>query len=218
VAASLQKLDTQGVAYRTRPFKKIHAHEYLVPGPNWLWAIDGHSKLLRFGIEIYGCIDAYSRMIVWLYVGLSSTTALSVAGQFLSCVQKYQIFPVRIRSDRGVETSILADYQFNLYRNFMKTIGGCTDDIINNLPLRDCYIFGTSTRNIRIESWWRQLQEKQLSPWVVGNLSSLSYTTTNMIVLGLFEEYRESRLLSSGSTTGLHYQLICVYASNPLRM
>jgi hypothetical protein len=42
--------------------------EYIVPGPNYIWSIDGHKKLSPFGFEIYTTIDAYSRCIIWIYV------------------------------------------------------------------------------------------------------------------------------------------------------
>jgi hypothetical protein len=38
--------------------------EYIVPGPNWIWSIDGYDKLSPFGIEIYACINAYSQNII----------------------------------------------------------------------------------------------------------------------------------------------------------
>jgi hypothetical protein len=49
-----------------------------MPGPDWIWLINGHDKLLLFGIEIYACINTYSRNIIWVYVGISNRTAYSV--------------------------------------------------------------------------------------------------------------------------------------------
>jgi hypothetical protein len=34
---------------------------YCVPGPNYIWSVDGHMKLELFGTEIYAGVDAYSR-------------------------------------------------------------------------------------------------------------------------------------------------------------
>jgi hypothetical protein len=39
--------------------------QFLVPGPNYQWCIDGHDKLKAYGFEIYAAIDAYSRNIIW---------------------------------------------------------------------------------------------------------------------------------------------------------
>jgi hypothetical protein len=53
--------------------------KYIVPGPDFVWCIDGYMKLELFGIEIYAAIDGYSRYIIWTYVGsrLGSGTPLS---------------------------------------------------------------------------------------------------------------------------------------------
>jgi hypothetical protein len=45
--------------------------------PNFLWSLDGYAKLSPYGFQIYACIDAYSRRIMWIYVGRSATTAIS---------------------------------------------------------------------------------------------------------------------------------------------
>lgn len=37
------------------------------------------------------------------------------------------------------------------------------------IELKDCYLFGTSTANQRIESWWGQLSKGQLIKWRVCN-------------------------------------------------
>jgi hypothetical protein len=71
IAEMNRQLDPIGVAART-----AHAHRqrsrYRVKGPNRVWSIDGHDKLTRFGIEIYGMIDAYSRFIIDCYVGIGT--------------------------------------------------------------------------------------------------------------------------------------------------
>jgi hypothetical protein len=43
--------------------RNIPRGEYWVPGPNYVWSVDGHMKLELFGIEIYAGVDAYSRYI-----------------------------------------------------------------------------------------------------------------------------------------------------------
>ena len=32
---------------------------YFVPGPNFVWSIDGHHKLSMYGIKIYACINEF---------------------------------------------------------------------------------------------------------------------------------------------------------------
>ena len=38
----------------------------LFVGPNFLWHLDGYDKLKQFGFAIHGCIDGFSRFIIWL--------------------------------------------------------------------------------------------------------------------------------------------------------
>ena len=73
IQAELALQDPVDTASR-RPGRGKHRRrfEYVVPCPDHLWSIDGHDKPRRWGIEIYGAIDAYSRRIIWLYVGISN--------------------------------------------------------------------------------------------------------------------------------------------------
>jgi transposase InsO family protein len=156
---------------RSKTYKAKKRREYRVPGPNWLWAIDGHAKLIHAGIEIYGAINTYSRCIVWVFVGLSACTQVSVVQQFLQVVRSRNLFPKRLRSDRGSETAMIADAQYYLSKEDKRISEGLTEVEAAILPLKDCYIFGTSTSNVRIESWWNQLQRKCLIPWRVSRPS-----------------------------------------------
>jgi len=45
--------------------------QFNLQGPNWMWSIDGHDKLMglyknEFPLAIHGCIDSFSRKIIWL--------------------------------------------------------------------------------------------------------------------------------------------------------
>jgi hypothetical protein len=131
--------------------------EYLVRGPNFIWSVDGHEKLKPYGFEIYACIDAYSRYIVWIYVGISAGTAVSVGQQYLNAVRETGVIPHYIRSDCGKETSQLAYAHFRL-----------SDSNEPSCPFEKCYMYGTSTANQRIESWWQQLSKSLLFRWRVS--------------------------------------------------
>jgi hypothetical protein len=54
VLTALRILDDYGVTRNEEKWRD----DYVVPGPDWLWYRDGHDKLSRFGIKIYGCVDA----------------------------------------------------------------------------------------------------------------------------------------------------------------
>lgn len=119
---------------------------YVSPGPNDVWHVDGHMKLEPFGIEIYAAIDGYSRFIVWVYIGVSARTAVSVLRQSLDTFTSMGFQPRKIRSDRGTETTLMADTQYELRR--------LQDP---SLKPSDCYIYGRSVDNQRIEGWWGML-------------------------------------------------------------
>ncbi|ODH17513.1 hypothetical protein ACO22_06260 [Paracoccidioides brasiliensis] len=104
---TVQLLDPDGIKRRLNDLQR-HRGSYIVPGPNYLWSIDGYCKLQHWGIEIYAAIDAYSRYIVWIYIGITNRTAASVLRQFLDVLQATSTFPQIIRSDRGTETSMIA--------------------------------------------------------------------------------------------------------------
>jgi hypothetical protein len=119
-----------------------HREEFLVPGPNWVWSVDGHMKLQVYGFEIYAGIDAYSKYIVWIYMGVSARTAVSVLKQYLNIVSvPNAVMPAYIRSDRGTETMLCANAHFHLSKA-----------VDPDLQFQECYIYGTSTNNQRIEA------------------------------------------------------------------
>ena len=60
----LQIIDPLGVQLRSRG--KLRRRIYTNPGPDFMWHIDSYDKLKPYGICINGCIDGYSRYIIWL--------------------------------------------------------------------------------------------------------------------------------------------------------
>jgi len=56
----LHELDPVGIANRCLHTTYMPKGGYFVPGPNYVWSIDGHHKLSMDGIEIYAGVDAYS--------------------------------------------------------------------------------------------------------------------------------------------------------------
>lgn len=140
--------------------------------------MDGYLKLAPYGIEIYAAIDAYSRYILWIYVGITSRTAVSVLRQFLEAVQVVKHQPRIVRSDRGTETVLLAEAQHKLQKSRHP-----------EAQLTDCYIYGTSTANQRIEAWWNQLSKGLLFRWRVCILFLLFYFVRTLI--------RRDRLISN---------------------
>jgi hypothetical protein len=46
-----------------RQAQAIHRRDYHVVRPNALWHIDGHHKLIQYGIVIHGGVDGYTRYV-----------------------------------------------------------------------------------------------------------------------------------------------------------
>jgi hypothetical protein len=55
--------------------------------------MDGYMKVWPFGIEIYAAIDGYSCFILWIYVGISTRTAISVYKQIIDAVLSFGYLP-----------------------------------------------------------------------------------------------------------------------------
>ncbi|KAI9776548.1 MAG: hypothetical protein M1816_005235 [Peltula sp. TS41687] len=143
--AVVRELDPEGVAQRTNRMQR-HRGEYVVAGPNQLWSLDGYCKLEQYGFQVYAAIDAYSRYVVWCYVRISARTQISVLRQYLDTIQNLDIMPQIIRSDRGVETPLMANAH---HERWLKSVG----QEWTNKSLEQCYYYGTSTANQRIEAW-----------------------------------------------------------------
>lgn len=156
---AMRKIDPEGVRARLAR-KNRKRKKFLVAGPDAIWSIDAYCKLEFCGIQIYAVIDAYSRKLLWIYVGVSSRTAVSVAKQFLTYLQDEKIMPHKIRSDRGLETLLIADAQHQLCMDL-------DDRSEEDKEFDRCWIFGKSTANQRIEAWWMQLQTSQLNRYLI---------------------------------------------------
>ena len=63
VVDSINRIDKLGQGLRQRVGKKRLPRKYTVPRPNALWHIDGHHKLIAWGIVIHGVADGYTRKV-----------------------------------------------------------------------------------------------------------------------------------------------------------
>lgn len=178
---------------------------FTLPGPNHTWSIDGYCKLQRFGFEVYAAIDAYSRYIIWSYVGVSALTSRSVFIQYLLAINHFGFMPMVLRSDRGVETTMAAAAHYflalttltqrrivprrarngeiewvmrpgdgsPLIRVDLDNPSQAAQEAFETLPLgdlefSDCFIYGKSTGNQRIEQWWSMLKIGKTTKWLVS--------------------------------------------------
>ena len=73
----------------------------------------------------------------------------------MECIFQLRLVPRAITSDRGTENTIICSIQRFLRRN--------TEDLISN---ETSFVYGSSTRNQRIECWWSILRPSGLNWWI----------------------------------------------------
>ena len=138
VRECLARLDPQNRALRWGIV--VSRRVYRVPWPNSLWHLDGHHPLIRWKLVIHGCIDGFSRRIIYLRCS-SNNLAETVLNLFLNTVSRDgDRWPSRLRVDRGVENVLVCDAMVQ-YRG----------------EGRASFIAGPSTHNKRIERLWREV-------------------------------------------------------------
>ena len=117
--------------------------------------MDGYDKLTQFGICIHGCIDGYSRNLIWLEAFHTNKNPKVILGYYLNAVAKLGGCPRRVRADMGTKNGDVAQIQMFLRRN---------DDEIFSGP--KSFLYGASTRNQRIEAWWGYLRKHCMQYWM----------------------------------------------------
>lgn len=87
---------------------------YRVRGANALWHMDGNEKLRHWGFYVHGCVDGYSRQVIYLECRTNKKSA-TVAAIFHRGVDEFGA-PSRVRGDFGTEN--------NGVEKFMNTLRG----------------------------------------------------------------------------------------------
>jgi hypothetical protein len=139
VRQALRSSDPLSSALRW-PGGLTHRRPYSVAGPNSLWHIDGHHKLVRWKFITHAGIDGYSRLIVYLKCS-TNNRASTVYELFLRAIQQYHL-PSRVRSDQGRENIRVAQHM-----------------IEHRGAERHSIITGSSVHNQRIERLWRDVHQ-----------------------------------------------------------
>jgi hypothetical protein len=171
VQQALRELDPEGVASRTPGLRRPRQENYITAGPDEIWSCDGHDKIARFGFQIYAGIDAYSRKIVWFYCGNANRSSFSILRQYLTAVRAHNACPCFLRTDKGVETVLMAAAHYAFYLEAAAAEGIPPEEV----KFEDCYIFGSSPQNVRIERLWLQVRQEVTSRW--GDLFTLMEKT-----------------------------------------
>ena len=131
VRVIIKSLDPAGVERRSG--RKLQRRVYRCPGPNFTWHIDGYDKLKPFGFCIHGCVDGFSRKIIWLFVGSTNNDPLIITSYYLKLVKENRVVPRLVRADRGSENSVLGGIQRSFRRNHEDSLAGNISLIFNHL-------------------------------------------------------------------------------------
>ena len=123
----LQEEDPAGTLLRK--YRYIKRRVYTCDGPNNTRHAEGNDKLKPYKFPIHGCVDGFSRNILWLKVTRSNNNPVVFASYCLQAVSKWNLVPNILRTDCGNENSLMAGIQYKLANN--------TDD----LDFLDCYRF-----------------------------------------------------------------------------
>jgi len=148
-----RELDASGVALRRR--RRLRRRAYYAKGPNYVWHMDGYDKLKPFGFCISGCVDGFSRRVVWLRASRTNNDPAVIARYFMESVRSLKGCPRILRADFGTENVKARDMQRFMRQNAIDDRAGMAS-----------YIEGASTANQRIESWWGILRRENANYWM----------------------------------------------------
>ena len=126
----------------------IHRRVYESLGPGHIYHLDGNDKLKRWSLSIHGCVDGFSRKILWLVASSTNNDPIVIGNCFLQCIKKTKIVHVVLRMEKGRENIFCEDLQLFFTG---------TDD---------SYIYVVWTRNQRIESFWSRLRKFRTNWWI----------------------------------------------------
>ncbi|XP_051914768.1 uncharacterized protein LOC127596383 [Hippocampus zosterae] len=149
----IQFVDPVGVGIRRA--RRLRRRQYNCRGPNALWHLDGYDKLKPYGIGINGCIDGFSRYVLWAEAYTTNSDPKVVASYFIKTVSHIGGCPERIRADRGTENVCVEQMQMFLRRNHS-----------DNFAAEKSFLYGRSTANQRIEGWWSTLRKQSAQFWI----------------------------------------------------
>ena len=150
----LAALDPEGVA--SRRHRRLRRREYVTKGPNYLYHVDGWDKLKRYGLCVHGCIDGFSRRILWLKASSTNNDPFVVCKYYVENSLLLNGIPCIVRADRGTE---------NVCMELMQTLLRSENGDQRGL-LQSTFLYGRSTSNQRIEAWWSKFCMFGMRTWI----------------------------------------------------
>ena len=111
--------------------------------------MDDIDKLETFGFAVSGCVDGFSRKVIWLKVTTTNNNSKVIANYYLKALLEHNCTSTLIRSDCGAENCLMEVLQKALRYNHTDEFAG-----------HNSYRYGTSTANERVEKYWNQLKNQ----------------------------------------------------------
>ena len=142
----LKEIDPNGT--EERKWKKLKRRKYFSAGPNATWQMDSFDKLKPYGFRIHGCVDAFSRRIMWLKVTESNNNSVVQDSYYLETVSALKLCPALLQTNCGIENNITARTQCHFASHI------CVRKY-NSLP-----------SNQRIENFWSHYKQRY-SFWII---------------------------------------------------
>jgi len=135
----MKQMDPGGMTQRLH--RKIMRVRYCVSRAMFIWHMDANEKLAkRYGIWIHGCVDGYSRMIVYLKASMNKLSS-TVEMAFDEAVGRLG-YPSCVRADYGGENKGVGKKMREFYKDALAEFR---------------VLLGPSVHNQRIEYLWRFL-------------------------------------------------------------
>ena len=145
VERCLQEMVPEGCEARRR--RRLTRRVHINKGPNHCWHMDGYDKLKPYGFPIHGCIDGFSRKVMWLKVSRTNNNPVVVADWYLEAVHNLGGCPTKVRTDCGTENGFVAAAQCYFLND------------------HKAHIYETSPHNQRIKGWWAHLWRIRTTWW-----------------------------------------------------
>ena len=106
-----------------------------------------------YGCSIHGCIDGFSRKILWLHVGASNIDRNVTVKLYLDTASEFGGAPKYISTDDGTEHSIIEP--MHIYLSSLDS-NREESDILKSFKII------SSTKNQRIEAYWSYLRRDKI--------------------------------------------------------
>ena len=128
---------------------------YVSQGLNLIWLIDSYDKLKPFGFPIHGAIADFSRKVLRLNICPSNNDPYIISYFYVNCISNLKYIPRTIRDDRGSENVVVACMRWYIRGEHQGSMSG-----------RSSFLFGSSTNNQGLKSWWSILKRQNNTLWI----------------------------------------------------